>query len=310
MAGDAPTEVTACMPPSEAFALLGHEHRVAILEALLSLHRTREEYPASFSTLRKAAGVDVSSQFNYHLDALVGHYLRKTTDGYEFRVAGWEVATAILAGTYDRGGRIEGIAADGTCPLCRSKALVVSYVEEWLSVECEACGAKLTSHPLAPGALEGRTPDAFLRVFDRRVRSKVRLVGDGICPSCIGPMQPALGTHEPERTAGRTAAYWCRRCGNRYFPSLGTFLLETPAVRAFYRSEGEDVEARPHWEHRLCVDDGLVDVLEEDPWRCEVRVPLGDALVVELDEELAIVSTTVESVSPVGNAETGDGVDR
>lgn len=283
------------IPASEAFALLGHDHRVAILEALLALYRTREEYPASFSALRAEAGIEVSSQFNYHLEEMVGHYLRRTDDGYEFRVPGWEVATAILAGTYDRGGRFEDPAVDGTCPLCRSEGLAAGYLDGWLSVECRACESELTRYTLAPGAIRGREPAEYLRVFDRRVRTDVRLARDGICPSCAGPMEAVVGSHDGEEAAGRTAAYRCRRCGNRIYPPVGAFLLETPVVREFYRKQGTGVESRPHWEFRLCVDGSLVEVREEDPWRCRVRVPGDDALVVELDEELAITATSLAS---------------
>lgn len=295
MADDVPSAGEAGLSPSAAFSLLGHEHRVAILEALLELHRTRGEYPASFSTLREVAGIDVSAQFSYHLGELVGHYLRKTEEGYEFRVAGWEVATAILAGMYDRAAGISSVEIDGTCPLCRCEELVAGYTEEWLSVECRGCASDLTSFPFPPGGLERRTPAEFLHVFDRRVRTHVRLVRDGICPSCLGSMEPVLGSRDVERTAGRTAGYWCRRCGNRYYPVLGTFLLETPEVRAFYRERDVDVESKPHWEFRLCVDRSLAEVVDEDPWRCRVRIPGEETLVVELDEELAIASSTIES---------------
>lgn len=295
MADDVPSAGEAGLSPSAAFSLLGHEHRVTILEALLELHRTRGEYPASFSTLREVAGIDVSAQFSYHLGELAGHYVRKTDDGYAFRVPGWEVATGILAGTYDRGGPIEDLAIDGTCPLCHSADLAASYLDGWLSVECRACESELTRYTLAPGAIRGREPAEYLRVFDRRVRTDVRLARDGICPSCAGPMEAVVGSHDGEEAAGRTAAYRCRRCGNRIYPPVGAFLLETPVVREFYRKQDAGVESRPHWEFRLCVDGSLVEVREEDPWRCRVRVPGDDALVVELDEELAITSTSLAS---------------
>ncbi len=277
-----------------AFSLVGNEHRVAILEALLGLHREGEGYPASFSRLREATGMEVSAQFSYHLGELTGHFLRETDDGYEFRYAGWTVATAILAGTYDRGDRFEATGIDGTCPLCGAEALTASYVEEWLAVACSACGERLTRYPLPPGALSDRSPPEFLRAFDRYVRAHVGLARDGVCPACTGSMRPVVG--DDERTAGRIAGYWCERCGNRLHPAPGMAPLEAPAVRSFYRERGRQVDEDPYWEYRPCVDDNLAEVVGTDPWRARVRFPVeGDTLVVELDGDLAVAATTIES---------------
>lgn len=277
------------LSPAEAFTLVGNEHRVAILEALLSLHRTGEEYPVSFSTLREAAAIDVSSQFSYHLDKLVGHFVEQREEGYAFRYAGWNVATAILAGTYNRRDRLAAAPADGTCPLCDAAALAATYRDEWLGIDCSACSSSLTRYPFPPGGLAERTTEEFLRVFDRHVRTDVRLARDGICPACTGSMRAATG---PE-TDG-VVGYRCERCGNRLHPTPGLVLLETPVVRRFYGDRDVDVEARPFWEFRPCVDERLSEVTGDSPWRCEVRMPLDDRLVVTLDEDLRVASTTVE----------------
>lgn len=283
------------LSPADAFGLLGSEHRVAILQALLDLHRTGDEYPASFSTLRAAADIEVSSQFSYHLSELTGHFLKQTDRGYAFRYAGWNVATAIVAGTYNQRGQSNALSIDGECPLCTSEGLTATYRDEWMQIECSACMSQLTRYPFPPGGLANRSPAEFLRIFDRQVRTDVRLARDGICPACTGPMQPALGIENSEKTRGRVAGYWCERCGNRLYPRLGMLLLEAPVVRKFYRSQDRDVDSKPYWEFRVCVDESLSEVIEDRPWQCEVRIPLDDTLVVELDEELNIVSTVIES---------------
>lgn len=61
----------------EAFALLGDETRVAMIEALVDESRTSLDNPRlSVSDLRERIGRPDSGQFNYHLDKLVGHFVR------------------------------------------------------------------------------------------------------------------------------------------------------------------------------------------------------------------------------------------
>ncbi len=284
--GDSPDRA-----PAEAFAALGHDHRVAILEALLDLGRAGDEYPASFSTLREHTGVDVSSQFSYHLDALVGHFLRRDDVGYSFRYAGWKVATAVLAGTYHERREFGPADVAGTCPLCGTDELVSSYHDEWLAVDCECCGERLTRYPFPPGGLAGRETREFLQAFDRHVRSHVRLVRDGVCPACYGRMEPTTFSLDETPDHGRPAAYDCERCGNSVHPPPGLLVLPEPEVRSFCRARGVDVDAMPYWELGFCVNDERAVVDAADGWRCRVTVEAGgDALVVELDDALDVVA--------------------
>ncbi|MEF8884798.1 MAG: helix-turn-helix domain-containing protein, partial [Haloarculaceae archaeon] len=85
--------------PDEAFAALADDTRVDILRALWS----DEDQRATFSELREAVGMRDSGQFNYHLDKLVGRFVRKTDDGYELTLAGLYVNGAIEAGAISYG---------------------------------------------------------------------------------------------------------------------------------------------------------------------------------------------------------------
>lgn len=284
------------LSPAEAFALLGNDHRVTILQALLDLHRAETEYPASFSALRKQANIDVSSQFSYHLHELTGHFIKHTDKGYAFRYAGWKVATAILAGTYNQRGQFGPASIEGTCPLCGTDALEASYQDEWMQIDCTACGTRLTRYPFPPGGLAGRTPAEFLRVFDRHVRTHVRLANDGICPACTGPMRPVVYGSQEASSHGRIAEYNCERCGNSLHPNLGMFLLEDRAIQTFSRNHGWEIHAFPYWELEFCVTDDCTTAFSSKPWRCQIQVTLdSDSLRVELDEELNVVSTDTRS---------------
>lgn len=281
---------------AEAFALVGHEHRVTILRALLDASRDGES-PTAFSALRERAGIDVSAQFSYHLEALTGQFVRRTDDGYELRYAGWEVATAILAGTYNERAAFGPTSIDGRCPRCGEPDLVAAYREEWFSVRCAACERRHARYPLPPGAIEPRSLPAVLSAFDRYVRTQLSLARDQVCPGCFGVMDVRThdGDGESPLPAGRVAIYDCRRCGNRLYPPLGLFVLETAPLRRFLRDRGTDPVETPFWEVACCVDDETVTVVETDPWRAEIGVSAGgDRLVVTVDEDLQVVSTTVE----------------
>jgi DNA-binding transcriptional ArsR family regulator len=278
------------LQPAAAFALLSNDLRVDILQALLDLQREGERCPASFSTLRAAAGIEVSAQFSYHLDELTGHFLRKTDEGYEFRYAGWKVVTAILAGTYTDRDAFGPAAVGGTCPVCDTDALEATYREEWLRVDCRHCGTRLTRYPFPPGGLAGRTTTAFLRAFDQHVRAHLRLARAGVCPACRGPMASAVrGSAE----AGRLVECNCSRCGNSLHPRVGTFFLDDPAVQSFLRERDPGFESRPFWEFECCVTDAPT-VVSTDPWRARLElVRDGDALTVEFDADLSVVDADV-----------------
>ena len=68
----------------EAFSILGHETRLAILLALWEAYEPfAAENAVPFAELRRHVGMRDGSQFNYHLSRLVGHYVQKTETRYE-----------------------------------------------------------------------------------------------------------------------------------------------------------------------------------------------------------------------------------
>lgn len=103
--------------PAEAFDLLGDETRLAILRALADRQRECPDEPSlTFTELRERAGVGDSGLFNYHLEKLVGRFVRDTGEGYELGYAGRQV---VRSPTLDRtrGDGGDGSSGDG-CPVC------------------------------------------------------------------------------------------------------------------------------------------------------------------------------------------------
>lgn len=74
----------------EALEALGNEQRITILRAL-----AETDTPLPFSELRRRVGIDDTGRFNYHLDQLLGPFVRQTDAGYELGYAGERLVVAV-----------------------------------------------------------------------------------------------------------------------------------------------------------------------------------------------------------------------
>lgn len=280
-----PFECEECLQPAEAFAVIGNETRLEILEALWEA----PDRPVSFSDLRRRVGTRDSAQFNYHLQKLTGQFVKKTDAGYDFRGAGRAVIQAVLSGSLNQDPEFGPIEVEGECIECDA-TLVARYEDETLLVECADCGRPHASGEFPPGGLEDRTKPEVMDAFNQRVRHLLCLIADGVCPACNG---------RTEMTITRTGEYVdydvhmeheCQRCGQRTPTSVTISLLDDAEVVSFYRDHGIDLNAVPFWTLEWCVSDDHTDVLDDDPWRFRVHIELDDErLDVRLDEELAVL---------------------
>lgn len=282
------TSDSASVPtPADAFSLLGHEHRIAILRALLEQLRNRGEYPVSFSTLYDAVDVDDSGKFNYHLDALTGHFLRRTDDGYELRYAGWAIGTAVLAGIYTERGEFGPVDIEGTCPDCGGNSLTGTYREEWLSVSCRDCESALLRYPFPPGGVVDGSVSETMDAFDAYVRSHMQLCHDGVCPSCYDSIEIFLeGEVVPEDVP---VACICERCGTRIYPFPGLVALKDSGVQAFCHEHDIPVDGRC-WELSAVLADTNDPAGTDSTVAVEIGAD-GHTLRVEIDDELSVRAT-------------------
>ena len=286
-----------CLSPAEAFAVVGNETRLRILEALW-----RADRPAAFSDLRRRVGMRDSAQFNYHLDKLVGQFVRKTEDGYEFRQAGRAVIRSVLAGTLNQSPELDPFPVEGACVDCGS-GLQARYEDEHFHIECPACGRPHGVYPFPPGGLEDRTREEALDAFNQRARHLSCLSKDGVCPECNGRME----THVRYAAEGDAMGldvrvdYECARCNLTTSSSTGLALLDDAEVVSFYRDHGVDLNDVPFWTLDWCVTDEHTGVESEDPWRLRVTIALdGEALIATLDGDLAVVGTERRSTGEAG----------
>ena len=285
-----------CLEPADAFAIVGQESRLAILEALWRL-----DEPAAFSEIRAEVGMADSAQFNYHLGKLTDQFVRKTDQGYELRTAGERIVQAILAGSFTQHPE-RAVDIDDPCGRCGA-TLTAHYADEQLSIECPDCGHGHGEYPFPPGGLHDRTDAEILRAFDQRVRHLHCLAKDGVCPECNGRMATAIERGETccLGVAVR-ATHRCRQCALELCAAVGLGLLDQSPVVSFYADHGVDLAEAPYWRRQWCVDDHPVTVDDDDPWRLRVEMTAGgERLVVTVDGDLDIVDSERRPVSESGD---------
>lgn len=281
------------LSPAEAFALLGNDARMAILQAMVCGERVCD--PIQFSDLYRKVDIEDSSKFNYHLGKLNEHFIKQTDEGYLFRYSGQKVVQAVFAGIFNARAHLDAFEIDGECYDCGGP-LQAWYDEEKLSVECADCGARHVRHPFPPGGLDDRTPEELLRAFNHYVRHHYCLGADGVCPECMGAVETTIVPgSEDLLDLNIRVDHVCERCHNWLYSAIGLNLLDNPDVMMFHAQRGIDLTAESFWHFDWCVSDKHTTVLSEDPLRVRVDIPCeGDELRITLDDDLrALVTETV-----------------
>jgi hypothetical protein len=291
------------LPPDEAFGLLGHEIRFAILEAL---NDADGELP--FSELRERVGVRDTGQFNYHLGELVGRFVRRTDDGYRLAAAGRRVVGAVLSGGVTQAMDADPVATDAECLECGG-TMEARFREDGIAVECADCGMQYTDPDVPPGVVERQPPEAVARVVERWNRREQASAGYGFCQYCDGGVDvtvclpgeaaaPDWFTEEVREGDGIEAdvVYECGRCGASWHALLELAALTHPAVMGFHYEHGIDLRGTPSWELPWMGYD-VATVTGEDPLRVDLPVELDDERAVfTFDRDLSVVEERREPV--------------
>lgn len=297
MAGSGHIDEGARVDPAEAFAVIGNETRVEILQTLFA-----EKFrPLPFAELQTRVGIRDGSQFNYHLQKLEGPFIRKTDEGYELRHAGVNVIRSVVAGSFTDHPRIDPFETGGACVVC-GEPLHGAYDQEMVFVSCSSCRAMHAMGMFPPGALVGRTALEVLDAFERWMRRSFDLSASGICSTCfgrttgtlvrdaeeIGIKAPVDPTDFPSFELG--IEYQCERCDVWEFGSAGRHVLDHPDVAAFHRDHAVDPTTVPYWELDWVVTNEWTTIVAEDPFRIQVAIPLANrVLQVTMDETFEVV---------------------
>lgn len=283
----------------EAFDLLGHEIRLAIIERLAAeRRRSWRANGLEFAALRKAVGVEDAGQFNYHLDKLLGTFVEKRDDEYVATTAGVEVAGTVRAGTYETDDVSFTAAIGARCTECDDR-LEAAYQGGTLQVRCPEHGLYHAT-AIPPAVVRDRDPETVVALAQRNARNELGRALDGACVHCWGtvdvetPVEPPKelldqqGT-TPDEVDQVVVEFACRDCEATFWTAASVTVLDHPAVVAFYHDHGVNVRDRGYLE--LSFVDGTNGVVEStDPVRVRIDVTHDDdTLHVWVDDDAQVV---------------------
>jgi hypothetical protein len=302
---------------TDAFALLRNETRLAILLALWDAHDSMHpDEGVPFSELRERVGTRDSGQFNYHLEQLVGQFVRQVDDGYVLRRAGQKLVRTVIAGAGIEEPTLERTPIDVDCPSCGGQTAVL-YEDEWFYHVCTECDGVfagggtqpegyLTGAALPPAGFADRTPEELWVAALNRAHQDVKTMLEGVCNECSAPVSVDIlvcDDHDEtgvcsvcDRRPVALAILGCSVCKNYHAITPRTLVMHHPAVISFFYERGielgyrrGDVDRTRRWERLRNRNEQTV--VSTDPPRVEVTVRhKGDELRLMMDENAEVVA--------------------
>lgn len=297
--------------PEEAFSVLGDETRLQILQALAEAER-----PLGFSELFDRVEYDDTANFSYHIEQLVGHFVRKTAEGYTLRHAGGRVVQAIMTGTVTENPVVERTPVETPCFLCDGQ-MEISYREERLAIYCEDCGGTRDESSstvdegfgatddivgglsVPPTGVQDRTPTDLLRAAEIRVSAWSLALTRDVCPVCSAPIDRSVRVcpdHEASgghcETCGQrfaiTSQFECRNCLVGAETVFAGYLLGDLDLMAFMIDHGID-PIHPEGFHLTASE----EVLSVDPFEARFMFTADDeSITLTVDNDLSVVDAT------------------
>ncbi|MEF8901533.1 MAG: helix-turn-helix domain-containing protein [Halovenus sp.] len=311
------------LSPDDAFAVLGNETRMDILQVLGDT-----EDPLSFTEVRDRVGVRQGAQFNYHLDKLVGHFVRKTDDGYTLRQAGRRVIEAILSGTVTETAYLKPTVIEASCPFCGSD-IEMTYREERMLLRCPDCPGSFAeiestsdAFPVLPrgsialyylpsAGIDGRSRREMVDAVLHWTYSEHLAIDHGVCPRCSGAFEFSIEICD-EHSSGHTICpqcncrysilIWstCSNCNHSRGHMLTDYVFYRPNVRPFFEERGVD-PILPDWQDMAAFYDVEETLVSADPFVSELTYTLdGDSLTVTVDEALNVTTAAPEKIGRNG----------
>lgn len=305
--------------PEEAFKALQNRIRLAILRTLWD----ESEEPTTYSKLKRQIPVETDN-FHYHLEQLVGRFVRRTEDGYELSYAGHEVVRAIVSGLITDDISVPPVEIESPCPFCGG-VVELEYVDEQLSARCTTCPGvirdedyqrgTILQYDFPPSGVLGRSPDELYETAHILYDAKITAMLSGICSECAAPVDVSANVcedHRPDTDAlcptCRTrfsvwAVYRCELCNySRQFVPWFKLFTE-PTVIAFYHDHTDfDLRipfSKLTWTGARYIEPITQSVDSTDPLRIRIDITLDRAtLTATLNEHLEV--TSLEEVTTHG----------
>ena len=288
--------VDEALTPESVFALIGNEFRAEILRTLGEAQGQEGPPPIlSLSELHSRADVAIdSSQFNYHLQQLVGYFVNQTDDGYQLRHEGTTLYRTILAGTFTRHASVPSFDVGITCYFCETE-VVATYDNGRFSIHCPGCKHVYDEITAPPSVADADNKNELLSRLDQYSRHRVLAFSHGVCSICVnsldtqflsGPETGISGGDHLDVFVHRS----CGHCGAQQYMSVGMALLYRPELVSFFHERGLDVTTTPIWELEFAMTDRHVAIRSTDPWEVVLRLTrAGDTLELVVDDELATI---------------------
>lgn len=312
-----PEEATAASP-DEAFNMLGDPTRLQILQAIGEAGE-----PLAFSELFDRIRYDDYSNFGYHLDKLVGHFVDKRDTGYELTRPGRRVVEAVLAGTVTDDPEIERTATEWSCLFCDSPA-EMSYRGGGAVLYCADCDGLMNESRaeampeasqtvpkdsaddivgyvgLPPAGVYGRSPTEVLESAEIWTLGQIQQLTRGVCPRCSAAVERSVrvcDAHAPsdgvcdrcDHRFGVTGTVTCTNCIVEADSPFVMFALGNTDLMAFMIEHGIDPIA-PRAFHKRA---GEEEILSTDPLEAKFTFTADDeSLTLTVKEGPTVVDVT------------------
>lgn len=307
---------SATLSADDAFAILGEETRLQILQAL-----GEADGPVTFSELFERIEYDDSANYTYHLRQLVGHFVRKTEDGYRLRLAGKRIVEAIYSGVVTDEITVERTPTDHACMYCGNET-ELAYHDEVVVVYCAACEGRIGKTGLGedwpvsaedvvgyvsipPAGVYGRTPTEILEAAGIWTVADIQSIARDVCPRCAATLDRSVDVC-PDHTSGDEFCERCNHqfgvavdvtCSNCIFGTRSPYpaqALGTVELVAFMTEHGIDPFASNGFHLSSCEE----EIVSADPLEARYTFRTdGEELILEIGADLSVSESTRRPVA-------------
>ena len=308
------------LSPDEAFSVLGNETRLEILRTLGA-----SDGPLMYAELYERIEYDDPSNFSYHLNRLVGHFVRKTDDGYDLYDAGRRVVEAVVSGAVSDTPVVEPTEAEKDCPFCGAP-VAVGFQHGRVEQSCTECaglvrfadsgGRRFTEYGslgfflLPPAGVRGRSPQEMLEAAWTWRHADFLTDSAGVCSRCSAKLETSVDvceTHdagtgvcdECERRYALRFDLYCPNCNYDPKSIAPGVLLSNTELLAFLTAHGINPFA-PDSLNRAsrALAEYDEEVVSTDPFEARITFTVDeDSITLTLDEGLSVVDVTRRQTS-------------
>ncbi|MFB6152632.1 MAG: hypothetical protein ABEJ27_00120 [Halodesulfurarchaeum sp.] len=293
----------------EALSLIGDRTRAAII---VELGRARTVLPddssaLGFSELMTRVGAEDSGGFNYHLQRLVGPFIKHEAAGYALRVPGQLLFQAIVGGTLTQREPVDPFPV-GDCPRCGDLLSAAVHPDHLLTVECTGCATLFDAIAFPARGLADREDEELLAAAYQRRHHQVATMRRGVCPHCAGRVDRDLvadasityGAASVAEMAGLEtyATLACRDCTATLVGHPANVAVTTPPVVGFFADHDRDVAVTNWWATPIATARAETRTGGTEPRRVAIPFELdGECLTVTLDADLEVAGLDREAAT-------------